>query len=98
MKLLSLLALILPVAASANCELNGGIYPLGAKVKFYYTNQSAKIGPNYSCEDLSRVRTCGFKGVWSANQPECSQFDSGGCVDWWVDQMADSSFRYTSCN
>lgn len=97
MKYLSLLVLLAPLTAAAYCELNGTIYPTGAAARFYCVDKSAKIGPAYTCAELSRVRTCESEGNWSDKQPECESHDSGGCVDWWVDQMSDSSFRYATC-
>ncbi|WP_413288075.1 hypothetical protein [Bdellovibrio sp. HCB337] len=85
-------------AKAADCvSVDGVVIPDGASAKFYYTaNPSKDMGPSYTCGGTSRVRTC-TNGQLSNNVPECSQYDSGGCVDYWMDRLADSDFSFAVC-
>jgi hypothetical protein len=88
--------------ASDSCTVGSEIYPIGAGATFYLESESAKVGPAYTCKELSRVRICEVStqtGLteWSNRKPECGTFDSGGCVDWWLEQLSDSAFTFSSC-
>lgn len=93
--------LLAPPAFAINaCYYGDKLVEIDSKATFYYVDESAKIGPAYTCAELSRVRTCepfGDDAVWSDVQPECSQEDSGGCVDRWLDRLPDSAFTFTQC-
>jgi len=85
-------------ASATDCvTADGATIADGASATLYYTLQPRKqIGPDYSCAEMSRVRTC-VNGALTNNTPECSQYDSGGCVDHWVDRLADSDFALARC-
>ena len=95
--LLSVLALIISFAAIAECEREGAIYQDGEQAVFFLVEDHRKIGPNYTCRSMSRVRTC-EGNEWSKNVPACSEEDSGGCVDWWIERLSDDNFNATFCN
>lgn len=85
-------------AQAQNClSTDGLIIQDGASLKMYYVGQPRKkIGPNYTCNYVSRVRTC-QNGQLSVKEVQCSQYDSGGCVDSWIDMLPDSSFSHVQC-
>lgn len=77
--------------------VDGAIVTDGSTAKLFYLTQPRKqIGPNYTCNEMSRTRTC-VNGTLSNNIPECGQYDSGGCVDHWVERLADSDFALANC-
>lgn len=92
-KILSLLSLIVISTnfAMATCQ--------DGSEKTFYLNQnpSTDNGPGYSCADVSRVKVC-KNGSWSNSQPTCEEVDSGGCADYWVDQLHDNRFQFDTCN
>lgn len=95
-------ALALGVSATAqahNCvSAEGLIIPNGKTVRLYYSAQPTKeIGPNYTCNSTARTRTC-IDGALSTSEIKCSQYDSGGCVDWWMDRLEDTDFSFAQCN
>lgn len=84
------------------CAIENRIYPVGEVATFYYAARSADIGPNYTCQELSRLRICEplenlEDAQWSQTQPECRSRDSGSCADRWLDLLPDSDFNYTRC-
>ncbi|MFV8258583.1 hypothetical protein ACNQKP_12295 [Bdellovibrio bacteriovorus] len=94
------LTLGLSAAAQAdNCvSADGLIIPNGKTVRMYYSSQPTKeIGPNYTCNSTFRTRTC-IDGALSTSVITCSEYDSGGCVDWWMDRLQDTDFSFAQCN
>lgn len=63
---------------------------------FFLYGYSTQVGPNYRCSELARERSC-VNGKWSESTPQCSQYDSGSCADFWIDQLNDSAFKFDSC-
>lgn len=94
---LTIFALVVSLSAVAECEREGILYQNGEQAVFYLVENHNEVGPNYTCASMGRVRTC-EGNEWSKNVPECSEEDSGGCVDWWIDRLADSNFNATFCN
>ncbi|UXR63893.1 hypothetical protein EZJ49_12545 [Bdellovibrio bacteriovorus] len=77
---------------------DGLIIPDGLTVKLYYSaNPTKSLGPAYTCDSVARVRTC-VAGVLSAKEIQCSEYDSGGCVDWWMDRLPDTDFATVQCH
>ena len=100
--LILILSLCLATGASAsalNCTTADGATVLnGDTVRLYYSPQPRKsIGPNYLCEQTSRLRVC-LNGEFSRNEIVCDEMDSGGCVAWWIDVLDDSSFAFATCS
>lgn len=62
----------------------------------YKKRPRGQIGPNYTCVEVSRVRTC-VDGQFSDVPRQCSEYDSGGCVDNWISQLPDTEFNYAHC-
>lgn len=85
-------------AQAQSCQsADGLIIPDGVSVKLYYSQAPAKeIGPNYTCANVSRVRTC-VSGALSEAAVVCSDRDSGGCADSWIEQLEDSAFTFAQC-
>lgn len=85
-------------AKAADCVSADGVQiPDGSSAVFYYASNPGKdMGPSYTCGGVARVRTC-TNGTLSNNTPECSQYDSGGCVDYWMDRLPDSDFSFAVC-
>lgn len=97
-----LLTAILSTASLAQAQdcvtVDGLIVPNGKTVALYYTaNPTKEIGPSYTCEIVSRNRTC-VDGTLSQKVITCSEHDSGGCVDWWMDRLSDADFAHAQCN
>lgn len=86
------------MAQAQDCLSADGLsIPNGVSVKLYYSaNPTKSLGPAYTCESVSRVRTC-VNGVLSAQEIQCSEYDSGGCVDWWMDRLPDTDFATLQC-
>lgn len=55
-----------------------------------------QIGPAYTCGEVARIRACN-SGVLSDNPVTCSEKDSGGCVDSWIQMMGDHEFAFARC-
>ena len=99
------LALLFSYFANATeglCYIEEQKFQIGEQVLFYSVEKAAKVGPAYTCGALSRMRTCELiddsrKADWSQNLPACDTEDSGGCADFWVDQLPDSAFTYSTC-
>lgn len=85
-------------AKASHCETVDGLWvENGQSILFYLTDQPrTQLGPNYTCKEVSRVRTC-VDGRLSENTPTCSEFDSGGCVDSWLQQLSDFEFTFRTC-
>lgn len=85
-------------AQAADCRtIDGVTVPNGQPILLHFKNQPrTQIGPNYFCGLVSRVRTC-VEGRFSEAPRDCSQFDSGGCVDGWLDMMPDNAFEFAQC-
>lgn len=85
-------------AHAQNCvTADGMIVPNGKTVALYYSaNPTKEIGPNYTCEMTARTRTC-VDGTLSQKTITCSEYDSGGCVDWWMDRLSDADFSVAQC-
>lgn len=99
-KFLAILALSIcsHFAKASPCQTVDGLWvENGRSILFYLTDQPrTQLGPNYTCEEVSRVRTC-VNGRLSEKTPACSEFDSGGCVDSWLQQLPDSEFTFQNC-
>lgn len=98
-------ALVLMFASSmsfaADCVSRDGVVIAdGTSAVFYHSsNPSREFGPNYKCSysTSQRVRTCN-NGQLSVVPRQCSQYDSGGCVDSWEDMLEDTQFVFARCN
>lgn len=98
-------ALVLMFASSASfaadcLSRDGVVIANGTTVLLYHSAQpSREFGPNYKCasKSSSRLRTCN-NGALSVVPRECSQRDSGGCVDSWEDMLQDTEFVFARCN
>lgn len=81
-------------------KLNFMMESVGASAVLYHSaNPSKEFGPHYKCSysTSQRIRTCN-NGVLSVVPRECSQYDSGGCVDAWEDLLQDTEFVFARCN
>lgn len=97
MALIASFAMAQTVQAQNCVSADGLIIPNGVSVKLYYSATPTKtLGPAYTCDSVSRVRTC-VDGVLSAKEIQCSQYDSGGCVDWWMDRLPGTDFATAQC-
>ena len=96
---LALVSAFSMTASAQDCvTADGATIANGASAKLFYTlTPRQDLGPDYTCAEMSRVRTC-VNGTLTNNTPACSQYDSGGCVDFWVDRLADADFALAVCN
>ena len=97
--LIAALTMTLSVSAFAqDCVTADGVTIQNGQsaVLFYVSQPRKQIGPNYTCGSVARVRTC-VNGELSNKPVVCSEMDSGGCVDSWIDVMDDASFTFAIC-
>ncbi len=99
-KLMALVLVLFTVtnAQASYCMTTDGLHiKHGEATTLYFkTLPRTQIGRNYTCVEVSRVRTC-IDGEFSAVDRQCSEFDSGGCVDSWLSQLPDSEFIFGNC-
>lgn len=95
---LILVSLAATTSFAADCVTKDGVTLAdGTSTVLYHTAQPRKeFGPNYSCAGSARIRTCN-NGALSVIPRECSQYDSGGCVDNWEDRLEDNQFVFARC-
>lgn len=96
--ILALVATFTASAKAADCMSADGV-PLmdGASAAFYYVSSPREqLGPNYSCSETFRTRTC-MNGTLSNFPTDCRSYDSGTCDDSWIDRLADSEFNLALC-
>lgn len=96
-KIISTLVFLASTTASAACiTADGYEVPVGKTVELYMVDTNVKVGPAYRCGGMKRTKTC-VGNIFSGNPVECSQYDSGACVDNWIDQLDDSNFNFLVC-
>lgn len=97
----ALAGLFSSVTFAADCLTQDGVViENGTSAVLYHSaNPSKEFGPHYKCaySTSQRIRTCN-NGVLSVVPRQCSQYDSGGCVDAWEDLLEDTEFMFARCN
>lgn len=85
-------------ASAADCVTADGVtISNGSSVAMHYRAQPRKqVGPNFDCASVARTRTC-VNGQLSVIPRECSQYDSGACVDSWIEMLQDTDFTFARC-
>lgn len=92
------LTLVSATSFAVDCLTQDGlVIAHGTSAVMYHTQSPrTQFGPMYDCARSSRVRTCD-NGQLSVIPRECSQYDSGGCVDSWDERLEDTQFIFATC-